>query len=49
MKGKLKYKQEFKVSNEKGMSLQYYSSSEGKRQKCKEMYPDWQVYTCRNV
>ena len=47
MKGKLNYKQELKVSNEKEMTLQYDSLSEGKRQKCKEMCPDWQVYTCR--
>ena len=49
MMGKLKYKQSLKVSNEKDMSLQYDSISEGKRQKCKEKYPDWQVYTCWNV
>ena len=36
MKEKLKYKQELKVSNEKKMSLQYDSLSEGKHQKCKE-------------
>ena len=40
MKGELKYKQELKVSNEKAMSLKYDSLSEGKRQKCKEMYPN---------
>ena len=49
MKGKLKYKQELKVGNEKVMSLQYDSVSEGIRQKYKEMYPDWPVYTGRNV
>ena len=37
------------MSNEKDMSLQYDSLSEGKHQKCKEMYPNWQVCTCRNV
>ena len=31
------------------MSLQNDSLSEGKLQKGKEMYPDWQVYTCRDV
>ena len=50
MKGKLKYKQELKGSKEKEMPLQYDSFIyEGKRKKCKEMNPDWQVYTCRNV
>ena len=43
------YKQELKASNRKVMSLQYDSLSEGKRQKCKEMYPNWQVYTCKTV
>ena len=32
------------VINEEEMSLQYSSVSEDKRQKRKEMYPDWKVY-----
>ena len=47
MKGKLKYKQELELSNEKEMSMKYFLS-EGKRQKCKEMNLDWQMFTCRN-
>ena len=37
------------MSNEKKESSQYDSLSEGKRHTCKEMYPDWQVCTCKNV
>ena len=49
IKGILKYKRELKVNNKKEMPQQYDSLSEGKRKNCNEMYPDYQVYRCRNV